>query len=74
MDSVVVGSQTSTQAVELGRSQHGGRVGEVGAQLAEFQDNVVTERPRVRQRVGGGGPVPPHADVGARRIVRVDGQ
>ena len=29
------------------------------AQLAEFQDNVVTERPRVRQRVGGGGPVPP---------------
>ena len=28
-------------------------------QLAEFQDNVVTERPRVRQRVGGGGPVHP---------------
>ena len=29
------------------------------AQLAEFQDNDVTERPRVRQREGGGGPVPP---------------
>ena len=29
------------------------------AQVAEFQENVVTERPRVRQRVGGGGPVPP---------------
>ena len=29
------------------------------AQLAEFQDNVVTQRPCVRQRVGGGGPVPP---------------
>ena len=27
------------------------------AQLAEFQDNVVTKRPRVRQRVGGGGPM-----------------
>ena len=29
------------------------------AQLAKFQDNVVTERLRVRQRVGGGGPVLP---------------
>ena len=29
------------------------------AQVAELQENVVTERPRVRQRVGGGGPAPP---------------
>ena len=29
------------------------------AQVAEFQESAVLERPRVRQRVGGGGVVPP---------------
>ena len=43
------------------------------AQLAEFQDNVVTERPRVRQS-GRWRSRAPHADVGARRIIRVDGR